>query len=39
MTGGGTFSKPRPVFRSDGHADAPKIAVEGKGAVQTVRSG
>ncbi len=33
---GRTFGKPRPVFRSDGHADAPKIAVDGKGGVHLV---
>ena len=33
---GGSFSKPRPVFKSDGHADAPKIAVDGKGGVHLV---
>jgi hypothetical protein len=33
---GRSFSKRRPVFKSDGHADAPKIAVDGKGAVHLV---
>jgi hypothetical protein len=30
---GRSFSKPRPVFQTDGHADAPKIAVDGNGTV------
>lgn len=33
---GVTFGRPRPVFRSDGHADAPKIAVDGDGTVHLV---
>lgn len=33
---GRSFSKPRPVFRSEGHADAPKIAVDGNGTVHLV---
>lgn len=33
---GRSFSAPRPVFKSAGHADAPKVAVDGKGAVHLV---
>lgn len=33
---GRSFSKPRTVHRSEGHADAPKIAVDRKGAVHLV---
>lgn len=33
---GRSFGKPRPVRRSQGHADAPKIAVDGKGVVHLV---
>jgi hypothetical protein len=34
--GGRSFDKPRVVFESGGHADAPKIAVDGKGTVHLV---
>jgi hypothetical protein len=33
---GRSFSAPRVVFESDGHADAPKIAVDGRGTVHLV---
>lgn len=33
---GRTFGEPRIVFDSDGHADAPKLAVDGKGTVHLV---
>jgi hypothetical protein len=33
---GRTFSRPRPVFKSEGHADAPKLAVDDKGAIHLV---
>jgi hypothetical protein len=33
---GRSFSKPRPIYRSDGHADAPKITVDAKGTVHLV---
>jgi hypothetical protein len=34
--GGRSFSEPRRVFESSGHADAPKIAVDRKGTVHLV---
>ena len=34
--GGRSFGEPRIVFESDGHSDAPKIAVDGKGTVHLV---
>ena len=33
---GRSFGEPRVVFESDGHADAPKIAVDGKGTLHLV---
>lgn len=30
---GGSFSRPRPVFKGGGHADAPKIAVDAQGVI------
>lgn len=33
---GRSFGAPRVVFESDGHADAPKIAVDGQGTVHLV---
>lgn len=33
---GRSFSKPGPVFKGDGHADAPKIAVDSTGGVHLV---
>jgi len=33
---GRSFSEPRIAFESDGHADAPKIAVDGEGTVHLV---
>jgi hypothetical protein len=33
---GRTFGEPRIVVRSEGHADAPKIALDGKGTVHLV---
>jgi hypothetical protein len=33
---GHTFSMPRPISQTDGHADAPKIAVDGNGTVHLV---
>jgi len=34
--GGRSFGKPRIVFASNGHADAPKIAVDGEGTIHLV---
>lgn len=34
--GGHTFDRPRAVHRGPGHADAPKIAVDGQGVVHLV---
>ena len=36
--GGHSFGEPQIVFKSDGHADAPKLAVDGKGTVHLVYS-
>lgn len=36
VNNGRSFDTPRIVFESDGHADAPKIAVDGKGTVHMV---
>jgi hypothetical protein len=33
---GRTFSRPRPVFETDGHADAPNIAVDRNGTLHLV---
>ncbi len=33
---GHTFSRPRVPFKSSGHADAPKLAVDSKGAIHIV---
>ncbi|MFQ5852613.1 MAG: sialidase family protein [Candidatus Binatia bacterium] len=33
---GRSFGEPRTVFKSSGHSDAPKIAVDGKGSVHLV---
>ncbi len=33
---GRSFSEPRTVFKSGGHSDAPKIALDGKGTVHLV---
>ncbi len=33
---GRTFSKPKSLFKSSGHADAPKIAVNSKGVIHLV---
>jgi hypothetical protein len=34
--GGRSFGEPQVLFRSPGHADAPKVAVDGKGVVHVV---